>query len=121
MKLLLVLATLGVLSATESARSANVSGSWELEMTWPEGKSTGTCIFQQEGESLTGSCGGADRFPVKGKVEGTRLSWHFEVKQNGHAGRMEFSGELNQEGTIIRGTCSVVGANNGTFTMKKSR
>ena len=90
-------------------------------MTWPEAKSTGPCVFQQEGESITGSCGGADRFPVKGRVEGTsRLSWELEVKQNGETGRMEFSGELNQEGTIS-GTCSVVGANSGTFSMKKSR
>ena len=121
MSLVLVLATLGLFSAVEAAPSANVSGTWELEMTWHEAKSTGTCIFQQKGESLTGSCGGADRFPLKGQVEGSRLSWHFEVKQNGETSRMEFSGELNQEGTTISGTCSVVGANSGTFTMKKSR
>lgn len=121
MKVVLVLATLGLFSAAETAPLANVSGTWELEMTWPEAKSTGTCIFEQEGENLTGSCGGADRFPLKGRVEGTRLSWQLDVKQNGETGRMEFSGKLNQEGTAISGTCSVVGANSGTFTMKKSR
>jgi hypothetical protein len=121
MKLVLVLATFAVLSVAESAQLADVSGTWELEMTWPEAKSTGTCIFQQDGESLTGSCGETDRFPVKGRVEGTQLSWELEVKQNGATGRMQFSGELNQEGTTISGSCSVVGANSGTFTMKKSR
>lgn len=95
MKLVLLLATLGVFPSAESAQLANVYGTWELEMTWPEAKVTGTCIFQQKGESLTGSCGGTDRFPVTGRVEGTRLSWHVDVTQNGASGRMEFSGELN--------------------------
>ena len=121
MKLVLVLAILVMFAAAKPAQLANVSGTWELEMTWPQAKSTGTCIFQQDGESLTGTCGGADRFPVKGRVEGTHLSWQVDVKQNGATGRMEFSGELNQEGTTISGSCSVVGANIGTFTMKKSR
>ena len=121
MKLVLVLATIGLFSVAGSAQLPNVSGTWELEMTWPEAKSTGTCIFQQEGGSLKGSCGGTDRFPLMGRVEGTRVSWQLNVKQNGATDRMEFSGELNQEETTISGSCSIVGANSGTFTMKKSR
>jgi carbon monoxide dehydrogenase subunit G len=121
MKRILILMTAGMLSAVASAQTANVSGTWELEMTWPEAKSTGSCTFQQQGENLAGTCGGADRFPVKGRVEGNRLSWQVDVQQEGTTGRMEFSGELDREGTTIRGSCSVVGANSGTFTMKRAR
>lgn len=110
-----------MLAVSAWAQSSNVSGNWELEMSWPETKSTGTCTFQQEGESLKGTCGGADRFAIKGRVEGNRLTWQVEVAQDGASGRMEFSGELDGQGATIRGTCSVVGQNSGTFTMKRTR
>ena len=32
---------------------------------------------------------------------------------------MEFNGEVDEQGTTIKGSCSVVGAQDGTFTMKK--
>jgi hypothetical protein len=121
MKRILVLTLVGMLSTVASAQLANVSGAWELEMMWPEANSTGSCTFQQEGASLTGTCGGADRFPLKGRVDGNRVSWQVAVEQGGATGRMEFSGELDREGSIIRGSCSVVGANSGTFTMKRTR
>jgi carbon monoxide dehydrogenase subunit G len=121
MKRILVLTMVAMFSAIASAQLPNVSGTWELEMMWPETNSTGQCTFQQEGVNLTGTCGGADRFPLKGRVDGNRLSWQVDVEQGGATGRMEFSGELNREGTAVRGSCSVVGANSGTFTMKRSR
>ena len=110
-----------MLAVTASAQSSNVSGNWELEMSWPETKSTGACTFQQEGQNLKGTCGGTERFAVTGKVQGSRLIWQVEVAQDGAAGRMEFSGELDGQGATIRGTCSVVGQNSGTFTMKRTR
>ena len=110
-----------MLAVSALAQSSNVSGNWDLEMSWPETKSTGTCTFQQEGESLKGTCGGAERFAVTGRVDGNRLTWQTEVAQGGAAGLMEFSGELDGQGATIRGTCSVVGQNSGTFTMKRTR
>ena len=121
MKRILVFALVGMLSTVASAQLANVSGAWELEMTWLEAKSTGSCTFEQKGENLTGTCGGAERFPLKGRVEGNRLSWQVDVEQGGASGRMEFSGELDREGTVIRGSCSIVGANSGTFMMRRTR
>ena len=110
----------GMLSVLVLAQSANVSGIWELEMMWPETTSTGSCIFEQQGESLAGSCGGDERFAVRGRVDGNRVSWQFDVAQGGAAGRMEFSGELDGQETTIRGSCTIVGANSGTFRMKKT-
>ena len=121
MKGLVVFVMLGILSMTASAQQANVSGSWDLEMSWPESKSTGACTFQQEGESLKGSCGGADKFAVTGRVDGNKVTWQLDVEQGAAAGRMEFVGEVDREGTTIRGTCTIVGANSGTFTMKRTR
>jgi hypothetical protein len=117
----------GMLAATASGQPANASGTWELQMTWPEATSTGVCTLKQEGDTLTGTCGSAtDRFPVMGRVEGNRLSWQVNVTQDGSTWRMEFSGELDAQGARVSGTCSIVDANSrtfansGTFTMKRT-
>ena len=116
-----VILAVGMLAVTASGQVANVSGNWELQMAWPEATSTGVCTFKQERDTLTGTCGSAtDRFPVMGRVEGNRLSWQVNVTQDGSTGQMEFSGELDGQGTTIRGTCNIVGANSGTFTMKRT-
>jgi hypothetical protein len=117
--ILALVVSAATLSVASSAQVQNVSGTWELEMFWPEGKSTGTCTFEQEDNRITGTCGGADKFPVMGRVEDNRLSWQFDVQQDGSTGRMTFSGELIDNGMTIRGACSIVGLNDGTFTMKR--
>ena len=120
MQLVFVSMVAVLLSLGALAQSVAVSGTWDLEMAWPELTSTGECTFQQDGATLTGSCGGGDsKFPVKGRVEGNRLSWQSDVTQDGTTDRMEFSGELDARGTTIRGSCTIVGANSGTFTMKR--
>ena len=102
------------------AQSQTVTGSWDLEMRWPDVTSSGSCTFQQDGETLTGSCGsGTDRFPVTGTVKGSRLSWEFYVRQDGAEGRMEFDGELDASGAAITGTCAVVDGPSGIFGMKR--
>jgi hypothetical protein len=99
-----------------------VSGTWDLEMNWSsDARSTGTCEFRQDGDKLTGTCGGDDRFPISGQVQNNELRWAFEVKQEGSQGRMEFAGELDAQGTTIKGSCSIVGGQGGTFTMKKKQ
>lgn len=121
MKILLTLLTAGLVSTGAFAlSSADVSGTWDLEMRWSEdAKSTGTCTFKQEGEKLTGTCGGATRFPIEGEVRDDSVSWQFDVEQEGTKGRMEFTGDLDEQGTTIEGVCSIVGGQDGSFTMKK--
>jgi len=121
MRILLTLLTAGLVSTGAVARStADVSGTWNLEMRWSEdATSTGTCAFTQEGEKLTGTCGGAARFPIEGEVRDDSVSWQFDVEQEGTKGRMEFAGDLDEQGTTIVGVCSIVGGQDGSFTMKK--
>lgn len=116
-----VLVTVATLVVAASAQVADVSGTWDLEMMWPDATSTGGCTFQQDGERLTGTCGaGVDRFPLTGRIVGNRLSWRVDVTQDGSTGRMEFDGELDQQGSTIRGSCRIVDANSGTFVMKRT-
>ena len=75
MKTLLTLFTVAPLSGTTSTLSApDVSGTWDLKMTWGEElTSTGVCALNQEGETLTGTCGGAEKFPITVSL---RKGWH---------------------------------------------
>jgi hypothetical protein len=100
---------------------ASVTGTWELEMRWPDGSvSTGTCVLEQKGDTLTGTCGGGnDRFPAAGRAAGGDVSWVVDVKQGGADAAMEFTGKVDGTGSTITGTCRIVGVQGGTFTMKK--
>jgi hypothetical protein len=70
---------------------ADVSGTWSLTMQWPgDRQSTGVCTFEQDGRKLSGKCGGDDRFAITGQVEDKRLTWEFDVEQNGNRGHMVF-------------------------------
>jgi hypothetical protein len=110
---------LAVASAAVLAQ-ANVSGTWDLEMRWPDGAaSTGTCVFEQKGDALFGTCGGDDRFPITGRVAGDEVTWSADVKQGGAEASMEFTGKVDGAATAIAGTCRIVGVQGGTFTMKR--
>jgi hypothetical protein len=121
MKTLVTALTVALLSGVGLAESAaDFSGTWDLEMEWSgDSRSTGVCTFKQEGDKLSGTCGSPDKFPISGRVQNNKLNWQLDVEQGGTKGRMEFDGEVDEQGTTIKGSCSVVGAQDGTFTMKK--
>ena len=117
------IATVVALSVASVAVLAqvNVSGTWDLEMRWPDGSvSTGACVLEQKGDALSGTCGGGnDRFPATGRAVGGDVSWNVDVKQGGADAVMEFTGKVDGAGTTIAGTCRIIGVQGGTFTMKK--
>jgi hypothetical protein len=121
MKALLTALTVALFSGVGLVGSAaDLSGTWDLEMKWAsDSKSTGVCTFKQEGDKLSGTCGGPDKFPIIGRVQNSKLYWQLDVEQSGTKGRMEFDGEVDEQGATIQGSCSVVGGQDGTFTLKK--
>lgn len=121
MKALVTALTVALLSGVGLAGSAaDLSGTWDLEMKWSsDSKSTGVCTFKQEGDKLSGTCGDPDKFPIIGSVQNSKLHWQVDVEQSGTKGRMEFDGEVDEQGATIQGSCSVVGGQDGTFTLKK--
>ena len=121
MKTVVTALTVALISGVGLAGSeADFSGTWDLEMKWSsDSKSNGVCTFKQEGDELSGTCGSPDKFPIIGRVQNNKLNWQLDVEQGGTKGRMEFDGEVDQQGATINGSCGVVGGQDGTFTMKK--
>ena len=100
--------------------AADVSGTWNLEVAWHESQSqsTGVCRLTQNGSRLSGSCG-SEKSRVSGEIRDSRLSWHVDVNEADARGQMVFEGQLDDAGTAIKGTCHIVGGQDGSFTMKK--
>jgi hypothetical protein len=115
------LAALLVLVLCAPLAADDVAGVWDLDMSWSatSSHSTGVCTFKQDAETLTGDCGGTETFPIRGTVNGKKVAWQFDVQQNGSKGTMTFAGELDDARTTIKGSCRIVGGQDGTFTMKK--
>ena len=102
------------------ASAADVTGVWDLRMVWSvDSQSTGICTFSQAGEKLSGTCGDPDKFPLTGEVKDKQVTWQFDVSQSGNNAKMMFTGELDEAGTSIKGTCQIVGVRDGTFTLVK--
>ena len=118
MKTLVMLFLVAILLTPASA--ADVAGVWDLTMVWSaDSQGTGICTFSQAGEKLSGTCGDPGKFPLTGEVKDRHVTWQFEVAQNGNNGKMMFTGELDEAGTMIKGTCQIVGVRDGTFTLVK--
>ena len=108
------------LFALSSVLPADVSGVWNLEMQWSgsDTKSTGVCTLKQDETKLTGSCQSA-KSVVSGEVNDRKVTIRIDVEQDGQKGAMSFDGTVEESGSLIRGTCKIVGGQDGTFTMRK--
>ena len=102
--------------------AVDVSGVWNLDMQWSgsESHSTGVCIMKQDGQKLTGSCASA-KSTLTGDVLDRSLTWQIDVEQDGNKGQMTFTGTVDEDVTVIKGSCQIVGGQEGTFVMKKQR
>ena len=102
--------------------AADVSGVWDLDMHWSgsESHSTGVCTIKQDGQKLTGSCGPGNSTLTGGLLDRS-LTLQIDVEQDGNKGQMTFTGTVDENVTAIKGSCQIVGGQEGTFVMKKQR
>ena len=102
--------------------AVDVSGVWNLDMQWSgsDSHSTGVCTIKQDGQKLTGSCASA-KSTLTGDVLDRSLTLQIDVEQDGNKGRMTFTGTVDEDVTVIKGSCQIVGGQEGTFVMKKQR
>ena len=115
------IATFVVFSLLLGARAwGDVTGTWDLEMFWQNDvRSTGVCTLKEDTQTLTGGCGGTDKFAIVGDVKERQVTFEFEAEQAGTKAKMTFVGQLDEEGKTIKGTCRIEGGQDGRFTMTK--
>jgi hypothetical protein len=116
------LAALALLVLLAPPPVADISGVWNLDMHWSRSDThaTGVCTLKQEGQKLTGSCD-SGKSTITGEIHERTLNLQIDVDQDGTKGQMTFTGTVDEDGTAIKGSCRIVGGQEGTFVMEKKR
>ena len=94
------------------AEVANAAGTWLIETAIMSNPIKLTCPLVQDGAKLTGSCGGAPPGEVtltKGGVKDRTVSFQFDVTSFGPALVFSLKGDLDAQGTAMKGMVSVSG------------
>jgi len=110
------IALLFFLFATGLVWSADVSGTWAAAVVLDAGSGTATFVFQQNGETLTGTYNGVlGDAKITGTVKGDQLEWSFD---GGEAGKVTYKGTLDGA-SKMKGTAEYGALGKGTFTAEK--
>jgi hypothetical protein len=99
------------------ARAADVTGSWQVTISTPDGTITGKASFKQTGHEVTGWVGPSenDPIPITGILKGNKLT----IKTSPQPGRTAAFDkcELTVHGRKMAGT---IDTNKGTIEFVKS-
>lgn len=90
-----------------SAQDVSVDGKWNLNSNIAGNVSDLTCTFTQKEQELTGTCE-SEQGPlaVKGKVDGKKVTWQFDVRWEGELLTLAYAGSLDDPAKIA-GTVDV--------------
>lgn len=112
-----VLFTAGVLLSGLAA--ADLTGTWNLTVETPQGTGNPSFTLVEEAGKLTGTYNGMmGSSPVTGSVEDGDFKISFTVDAQGQSLNIDYSGMLNDDGTIA-GKMNMGGFAEGSFTGKK--
>jgi hypothetical protein len=98
--------------AAPVADVVNAAGTWLIETSIMSNPIKLKCPLVQDGAKLTGSCGGAPLGEVtvtKGGVKDRTVSFQFDITSFGPALVFSLKGDLDAEGTAMKGMVSVSG------------
>jgi hypothetical protein len=118
------LIALGIVPARAAAQDAstaiNLTGKWSFNVTTDAGTGTPTVTFTQKGDTLTGhySSQTFGEVDLKGTVKDNKLTFSFQGNVQGTAVTVTYTGTV-ESSTSLKGTLSIGGMANGTFTAKK--
>jgi hypothetical protein len=98
------------------AGAADVTGRWIFEVELDIGSGSPTFVFEQDGESLTGTYSGRlGEAKLKGTAQGDQIQFGFDTSY----------GAVKYEGTIegpnnMKGTADYAGQASGTWTAERA-
>jgi hypothetical protein len=105
---------------TAQADKVDVTGAWDIEVQTDAGPGQASMTLKQDGETLTGhytgqTLGEAD---LTGTVKGTAIEFSFDASVQGMSIGVKYSGTVENK-DAIKGSLSIAGLGNGTFTAKR--
>ena len=97
---------------------ADVTGTWLFQVETSVGSGTPTFVFKQEGEKLTGHYKGIlGESNLTGTVKGNAITFSFNFNVEGMQGTVTYTGTVEKD--TMKGTASLGGIGEGTFTAKR--
>jgi hypothetical protein len=105
-----------MLSTAAALCGADISGTWTASVVLDAGSGTATFVFEQKGETLSGTYSGVvGQAKVTGTVKGDQVEWSFD---GGQAGTVTYHGTLDGA-SKMKGTTEYGQLGKGTFTAEK--
>jgi hypothetical protein len=105
-------------AAAASGSSDDLTGTWALQITTPNGPGAPTATIKQEGEKLTGRYKGMfGESPLTGQVKGKAFTFDATFTIEGNAVTITYTGAVDQDG--MSGKVKFGDFAEGTFTGKK--
>jgi hypothetical protein len=122
MKKLMALSTLLFASSAFAVSASSLTGQWSIRNTIAGNESDQVCKFVEADNKITGSCKSEDKeLPVKGGVDGNKVTWQYESDYNGTPLTLTYTATLDDSGKIS-GTVDVAPFNvSGDFTATPSK
>ena len=114
-----VILLLIAVSPVFAQETTDITGKWVFEVQTSAGAGNPTLEFKQEGEKLTGHYSGQlGEADLKGTVKGKTVEFSFTSMVQGYSIEAVYSGTLDGKDSM-KGTVSLKGLGDGTFTGKK--
>jgi len=102
MKKLFVIATLLITSSAFAAAAPSVTGKWAIHQSIAGNDSDSQCNLVQTDATLTGTCKNQEDkdLPIKGSIDGSKVTWQFDSEYNGTPLTIKFSGTVDDSGKM---------------------
>jgi hypothetical protein len=98
----------------------NVTGKWSMSLETDAFTATPTLDLKQDGEKLTGTyIGRYCECKFEGKIKDRTLEFAFTMNAEGMDVRMQFTGEVSQDGEAIRGKASLSEIGDANWSAKR--
>jgi hypothetical protein len=111
-------AALTTIAAAQAAK-VDLTGKWVLDVQTDAGAGTPTLTLKQDGEKLTGHyTGQLGDVDVSGSVKGSDFTFGFSSDLQGNKLDVTYKGSVVNKDQV-KGTLSIAGLGNGTFTGKR--
>lgn len=97
-----------------TGESADVNGTWVLELVTPKGTEAPIVMLKQNGEKLSGNYGGAlGHTRVDGTIKGNAIEFWIDLSIDGKGARVTYSGTVDKD--AMKGTVKLGALGDGTF------
>jgi hypothetical protein len=107
-----------VLLLMQTARAADVTGTWIMSVQTSAGSGSPTFTLVQTGDSLSGTYKGQlGEAPVTGTISGNDITLEFNIDAQGQSLTIKYTGKV--DGKSVSGNVALGAFGSGTFTGTK--